>query len=228
MASPSGSRSVGTPATSTGRSRSRTKRRTTASCCASFSPRNSTSGCTTPSSLVTMTATPSKWLGREAPSKLSVSAPPTWTLVAKPSGYISSAVGAKTTATPASSRRRRSRASSRGYRSKSSPRPNCVGFTKTEAATLAQRARAASTRLRWPACRAPMVGTKPRGRGSSRSAARASGMLRATITAGLRPSGCRRPVQGRWGRLLRSRLLRPRAAPAASRPARRRGAARPA
>ena len=58
-----------------------------------------------------MTATPSKWLGREAPSRLSVSAPPTWTLVAKPSGYISSAVGMKTTATPASSRRRRSRVS---------------------------------------------------------------------------------------------------------------------
>ena len=34
-----------------------------------------------------------------------------------------------------------------------------------------------------------MVGTKPRGRGSSRSAARASAMVRATITAGLRPSG---------------------------------------
>ena len=42
-----------------------------------------------------MTATPSKWLGREAPSRLSVSAPPTWTLVAKPSGYISSAVGSE-------------------------------------------------------------------------------------------------------------------------------------
>ena len=71
MARPSGSRTVGTPATSTGRSRSRTKRRTTASCWASFSPRNSTSGCTMSRSLVTTRATPSKWPGREAPSNVS-------------------------------------------------------------------------------------------------------------------------------------------------------------
>ena len=232
MARPSGSRSVGTPATSTGRSRSRTQRRTTASCCASFSPRNSTSGCTTPSSLVTMTATPSKWLGREAPSKLSVSRPPTWTPVAKPSGYISS--GVRREARPR--RRPPPGGAGRGPRragTSRSPRrrPNCVGLTKTEAATLAQRPfAAASTRLRCPACSAPMVGTKPRGRGSARSAARASAMVRATITAGLPPSGCRsraRRPPGRRGRRLRRRLPRPRAAPAGSRPARRRAAAPP-
>ena len=164
MARPSGSRSVGTPATSTGRSRSRTKRRTTASCCASFSPRNSTSGCTTPSSLVTMTATPSKWLGREAPSKLSVS------------GAADVHVGGEALRVHLVGRRREDHRDARLLQeaqvaglvarvpSKSSPRPNCVGFTKTEAATpRAARPSPPSTRLRWPACRAPIVGTKPEG-----------------------------------------------------------------
>ena len=136
MARPSGSRSVGTPATSTGRSRSRTKRRTTASCWASFSPRNSTSGCTTPSSLVTMTATPSKWLGaRGALEALGERRRRRGRWWRSPPG----------TSRRPSARRRPRRppppgGAGRGPRragtcSKSSPRPNCVGFTKTEAAT---------------------------------------------------------------------------------------------
>lgn len=43
----------------------------------------------------------------------------------------------------------------------SSPSPNCVGLTKIEATTMSFRARASFTRERWPACRAPIVGTNP-------------------------------------------------------------------
>ena len=44
---------------------------------------------------------------------------------------------------------------------KSSFGPNCLGFTKIETTTGLASRRAASTSERWPACNAPMVGTKP-------------------------------------------------------------------
>ena len=65
------SRTVGTPTISTGRPRSATIRRITASCWKSFSPNKATSGRTASSSLATTVATPSKWPGRASPSQRS-------------------------------------------------------------------------------------------------------------------------------------------------------------
>ena len=62
-ASPSASRTVGTTSMRTGRSRSRTIRRRTATCCASFWPKNATSGATMLNSLQTTVQTPSKCAG---------------------------------------------------------------------------------------------------------------------------------------------------------------------
>src|SRR3954451_13620664 len=76
-ARPSGSRTVSTASTRTPSSRSRTSRRMTASCWASFSPKYATSGRMMVKSLVTTVATPSKWPGRCAPSSASVT-PATW------------------------------------------------------------------------------------------------------------------------------------------------------
>jgi hypothetical protein len=86
-ASPSGSRTVGCAAIRTGRSRSRTIRRTTSTCCASFAPKNATSGCTMFSSFDTTVVTPWKCSGpRWAPSSRSVSGPETRTSVTWPPG----------------------------------------------------------------------------------------------------------------------------------------------
>ena len=72
---------VGQPTISTGISRSRTSRRTTCSCCQSFSPNIAASGRHCSSSFVTIVAMPAKWPGRAAPHRQSVS-PSTLTRVA--------------------------------------------------------------------------------------------------------------------------------------------------
>lgn len=88
-------------------------RRTMASCWKSFSPNSAKCGNVAVNSFVTTVATPSKCPGRDAPSIVSVN-PATWTLVAKPSGYIVAGVGAYATSTPASRQAARSSSSGRG------------------------------------------------------------------------------------------------------------------
>ena len=86
IASPSGSRTVGQTSMRTGKSRSRTMRRMSSACCASFCPKNASSGCTMFSSLVTTVATPRKCPApRMAPSR-GAREPATSTVVAKPGG----------------------------------------------------------------------------------------------------------------------------------------------
>lgn len=55
----------------------------------------------------------------------------------------------------------RSASSCLGYTSKSSPSANCVGFTYMLTTTASHCFRAILTRLRWPSCKHPIVGTKP-------------------------------------------------------------------
>src|SRR6266851_2364061 len=55
----------------------------------------------------------------------------------------------------------RSRSGLRGYEPRSSPAPNWIGLTNTLTTTLSFSRRARSTRLMWPACNAPIVGTRP-------------------------------------------------------------------
>ena len=112
-------------------------------------------------SLHTTVVTPRKCPGRNFPSSLSAMRP-TSTKVSKPTGYISSSKGTKTTSTPASSSFDRSASRSLGYVEKSPSGSNCVGFTKMLTATVVFSALARCTRAMWPSCRKPMVGTRPR------------------------------------------------------------------
>src|SRR3954466_1281758 len=111
-------------------------------------------------SFETIVATPRKCPGRDLPSSRSLN-PSTVIQVTAPAGYISSAVGANTRSTFSFSSSPRSRSRSRGYLLRSSLGPNCMGFTKTDAATAAHCERAACTSDRCPACSAPIVGTNP-------------------------------------------------------------------
>src|SRR4030095_3000633 len=111
-------------------------------------------------SFATTVVTPLKWPGREAPQSGVVSSC-TVTSVRKPGGYISSTDGAKTTSTPASRAWLKSPDMSRGYVAKSSCGPNCLGLTKIDITTTSHSRRAACTRLMWPACKYPIVGTRP-------------------------------------------------------------------
>src|SRR6266849_5113451 len=56
-----------------------------------------------------------------------------------------------------------------GYFVKSSFGPNCFGFTNIDAITGEQSCFARCTKAVWPACNAPMVGTKPMMRLSARA-----------------------------------------------------------
>ena len=109
---------------------------------------------------MTTVVTPPKCPGRESPSYRRVRRC-TDTAVSKSGGYISWVLGMKTASTPAAWQSRRSSASERGYRSKSSSGPNCRGFTKMPTATASQASRAARISERCPSCNAPMVGTRP-------------------------------------------------------------------
>jgi hypothetical protein len=75
--------------------------------------------------------------------------------------YSPSRVGKSTASTPAFSSCAKSRASSRGYVSRSSCAPNCVGFTKIVATTMSVSLRARLTKAMCPSWRYPMVGTSP-------------------------------------------------------------------
>src|ERR671935_1654345 len=63
--------------------------------------------------------------------------------------------------TPSASSRALSLSKGWGYRAKSSCGPNCRGLTKMLAITRRFSRRARFTRLSWPGCRAPIVGTRP-------------------------------------------------------------------
>src|SRR6266850_3058299 len=63
--------------------------------------------------------------------------------------------------TPAFASTSASRSASRGYRSKPSPGPNWIGFTKMLTTTRSFSRHDRSTRLRCPAWSAPIVGTRP-------------------------------------------------------------------
>src|SRR5687768_7418858 len=67
----------------------------------------------------------------------------------------------KATSQPRASSIARSCASCRGYLSKSSPGPNCVGLTKRLAIVRSAIDLERSISERCPSCRAPMVGTSP-------------------------------------------------------------------
>ena len=70
------------------------------SCWASFCPKSTWSGRTMPSSFATTVSIPSKWPGRDRPSKSDATGPPVTLVCVAPSGYISSTVGANTKSTP--------------------------------------------------------------------------------------------------------------------------------
>src|SRR6266545_4436262 len=173
-ARPSGSRTMGHPTTSTWNDRSRAIRWIRASCCASFSPRYAAAGPTAWNSLATTVATPRKWPGRMAPSSRPARGPGSTVTSGSPSGYISRPSGANTRSTPSARAIERSRSRSRGYASKSSPGPNCKGFTKIDTATTSRSARARRISEMWPSWNSPMVGTNPTVRPAARSASQAS------------------------------------------------------
>src|SRR5512143_2086578 len=161
IARPSASRTIGAPTIRTSMFRSRAIRRMTASCWKSFSPKTATCGFPIISSFATTVATPRKWPGRKAPHspfETSITSMKVW----NPCGYMSATAGRKTAEVPAARSIERSRASSRGYFSKSSPGPNCVGLTKIVAATASQPcSRAIRTRLTCPSRRYAIVGARP-------------------------------------------------------------------
>ena len=109
-ARPSGSRTVRTATISTGRSRSATRRRITASCWASFWPKKATSGRTIGEQLGHDGGHAVEVACRAAPSSVSVSGPPTCTMVAKPGRVHARRRSAR--------RRRRRRPSSSSARSR--------------------------------------------------------------------------------------------------------------
>src|SRR5262245_16425533 len=92
-ATPSSSRTVGTPTISMPKSRSAVMRRMTASCWKSFSPNTATCGRTAWKSLVTTVVTPRKCPGRAAPQSGALSRS-TSTCDWNPSGYIAMGAGA--------------------------------------------------------------------------------------------------------------------------------------
>ena len=73
-----------------------------------------------------------------------------------------------------------SRASLRGYFSRSFGSPNWRGLTKIETTVVAFSARARWISARWPSCSQPIVGTRPTGRGEAASASRSSARVRTT------------------------------------------------
>ena len=167
MASPSASRTIGHTTISTAKFKSRTMRRIIATCAASFCPKNAASGSTMLNSFATTVATPRKCPAREPPSNLSLS-PSTVTqvvvgrtLLSAALPYISSTLGANNNSTPSRSNNSQSHSNVRGYFPRSSFAPNCVGFTKIEAATTSDPSRAARTNDKCPSCSAPIVGTNP-------------------------------------------------------------------
>lgn len=166
--------------------RSLTIRRTIASCCASFSPKNAMSGVAMLKSLQTTVHTPRKCIGLVFPQSCFGISDCISTYVAKPSGYISSTEGWKTMSQPSRSSIPQSRAKSRGYVARSSLGANCVGLTNTEATVLSQRRTDSRTRLACPSCRYPIVGTRPTFSPCffhSRTCARTSSIVSAIITA---------------------------------------------
>ena len=80
-------------------------------------------------------------------------------------------------------RARRRGLSSRGYAARSEPSSNCAGLTKRLTTTTSFSARAARINASWPACNAPIVGTRPIEPGREASSRRSSSMLRAVLTA---------------------------------------------
>src|SRR5580704_5465077 len=82
---------------------------------------------------------------------------------------MSSAEGRNNPSTPDFASFSTSASSGRGYLDKSSFGANCVGFTKIEAYTGEHSFLALPTSARCPACSAPIVGTRPITRCSSRA-----------------------------------------------------------
>ena len=113
--------------------------------------------------------------------------------------------GAHTTSTPSSSQIARSRASSRGYRSRSAGSANWRGFTKIDTTTVGRSRRARRISETCPSCSAPIVGTSPTSSpaaasgvgATARSAAAAADHVHARehLLDAARPSGERRPLR---------------------------------
>src|SRR3954469_606219 len=101
--------------------------------------------------------------------------------------------------TPSASQIETSRASFRGYCSRSFGSPNWRGFTKIVTTVVASDARARCIRARWPSCNQPLVGTSPIGRGATPSARRSSSRVRTTRVNGARiwRGVGERPARGR-------------------------------
>ena len=103
-------------------------------------------------------ATPRKWPGRARPRP---PASATSTHVPKPAG-TSRPQSARTGRRHRRPRRLRVALARRADTRPGQPaRSNCAGLTKSEATTTSFSARAAWKSERWPACRAPIVGTSP-------------------------------------------------------------------
>src|ERR1700723_311429 len=132
-------------------------------CCASLRPKKAVWGLAISNNFRTTVATPSKCPGLARPSQRS-HRPWTDIEVLNPTGYISSAEGAKRTSTPRFARASRSASKVRGYFLRSSAGPNCFGFTKTDTTTGEHLRLASRTSEKCPSCNAPMVGTRPIGR----------------------------------------------------------------
>ena len=107
-------------------------------------------------------ATPRKCPGRLAPHRISeMSGTSTTVWCSTPPGYISLTLGKNTASTPASISLALSSSMVRGYASKSSLAPNCIGLTKILTTTRELCALARLTSFKCPLCRFPMVGTNP-------------------------------------------------------------------
>ena len=144
----------------------------------------------------TTTPTPPRCPGRQVPSR-DADSPPKSREVTGAVGYISPVLGANTAAAPSAAQSRTSSSKSRGYASRSSPAPNCSGFTKIDTTVMSVSATDRRSRLRCPSCSAPMVGTRPtaapRARAASQNARAAATVESRSLNGRLR----RRPARRR-------------------------------
>ena len=180
-ARPSASRTVGSDASSSSRSRSRTIRRTRATCCASFWPKYATSRADDVEQLQADGGDAAEVAGAERALERSRRAPRRRPTSGSRAGTSPRPAGAKTTSTPAASAAAQRRAPRRaGSASRSSSAPNCAGLTNRLATTRSHSARAAREQREVPARGARPSSARARSarRRGRASAARVSAIVR--------------------------------------------------
>jgi hypothetical protein len=162
MASPSGSRTIGQATISTGKFRSRTMRRITASCAASFCPKYAASGSINMKQLGDDRGHTAKMPGRERPSSFSLSPSTTTQVTRRWSRDTSLRPAARTESRrplfPATGNRAQTGAD---ISTNLPPAQIEWGLQRWKRRPHRTALRAARTSDKCPSCRAPIVGTSP-------------------------------------------------------------------